>query len=176
MQECFKKYPDIYGAELADDEDGAPTPDFGDEQPSGEPTTAEVKSNGELARETKDKTAADATKSDDSQKPAESKTPAKTTSTSTDSAQKPAVDAHRDAEPKSDAETASSGSRMVQDVATPIEKPVNDKYWQDMHKSEIQKKEVTVGITQAHDATAANEEIKHIERQEVAKKNAEKKQ
>ncbi|CAF3452309.1 hypothetical protein FGSG_02455 [Fusarium graminearum PH-1] len=176
MQECFKKYPDIYGAELADDEDGAPTPDFGDEQPSGEPTTAEVKSNGELARETKDKTAADATKFDDSQKPAESKTPAKTTSTSTDSAQKPAVDAHRDAEPKSDAETASSGSRMVQDVAIPIEKPVNDKYWQDMHKSEVQKKEVTVGITQAHDATAANEEIKHIERQEAAKKNAEKKQ
>ncbi|KAH6889387.1 hypothetical protein B0T10DRAFT_513882 [Thelonectria olida] len=34
MQECFKKYPDIYGAELADDEDGAPTPDFGDEQPA----------------------------------------------------------------------------------------------------------------------------------------------
>ncbi|KAF4467827.1 mitochondrial intermembrane space import and assembly 40, partial [Fusarium albosuccineum] len=25
MQECFKKYPEIYGAELADDEDGAPT-------------------------------------------------------------------------------------------------------------------------------------------------------
>ncbi|KAK7398408.1 Oxidoreductase [Neonectria punicea] len=37
MQECFKKYPEIYGAELADDEDGAPTPDFGDdEQPVGE--------------------------------------------------------------------------------------------------------------------------------------------
>ncbi|KAJ4327667.1 Oxidoreductase [Fusarium piperis] len=34
MQECFKKYPEIYGAELADDEDGAPTPDFGDEQPA----------------------------------------------------------------------------------------------------------------------------------------------
>ncbi|RSL72044.1 hypothetical protein CEP53_001298 [Fusarium sp. AF-6] len=33
MQECFKKYPEIYGAELADDEDGPPTPDFGDEQP-----------------------------------------------------------------------------------------------------------------------------------------------
>lgn len=36
MQECFKQYPEIYGAELADDEDGAPppdTPDFGDEQP-----------------------------------------------------------------------------------------------------------------------------------------------
>ncbi|KPM38037.1 Mitochondrial intermembrane space import and assembly protein 40 [Neonectria ditissima] len=52
MQECFKKYPEIYGAELADDEDGAPTPDFGDEQPTadaqktkGEPagaTTGEV--------------------------------------------------------------------------------------------------------------------------------------
>ncbi|KAK7420432.1 Oxidoreductase [Neonectria magnoliae] len=36
MQECFKKYPEIYGAELADDEDGAPTPDFGDEQPVGD--------------------------------------------------------------------------------------------------------------------------------------------
>ncbi|RSM09991.1 Mitochondrial intermembrane space import and assembly protein 40 [Fusarium ambrosium] len=34
MQECFKKYPEIYGAELADDEDGPPTPDFGDEQPA----------------------------------------------------------------------------------------------------------------------------------------------
>ncbi|UZP35259.1 hypothetical protein NXS19_003075 [Fusarium pseudograminearum] len=175
MQECFKKYPDIYGAELADDEDGAPTPDFGDEQPSGEPATAEVKSNGEPARETIDKAAADATKFDDSQKPAESKTLAKT-STSTDSAQKPAVDAHRDAEPKSDVETASSESRMVQDVAIPIEKPVNDKYWQDMHKSEVPKRDITAGITQAHDATAANEEIKHIERQEAAKKNAEKKQ
>ncbi|KAF7554601.1 hypothetical protein G7Z17_g2806 [Cylindrodendrum hubeiense] len=31
MQECFKKYPEIYGAELADDEDG---PDFGEEEPS----------------------------------------------------------------------------------------------------------------------------------------------
>lgn len=32
MQECFKKYPEIYGAELADDgEDGAPVPDFGEE-------------------------------------------------------------------------------------------------------------------------------------------------
>ncbi|KAH6989137.1 hypothetical protein BKA56DRAFT_629043 [Ilyonectria sp. MPI-CAGE-AT-0026] len=34
MQECFKKYPEIYGAELADDEDGAPTPDFGDDEPA----------------------------------------------------------------------------------------------------------------------------------------------
>ncbi|KAI5456986.1 hypothetical protein BGZ63DRAFT_408451 [Mariannaea sp. PMI_226] len=35
MQECFKKYPEIYGAELADDEDGVPppdTPEFDDEQ------------------------------------------------------------------------------------------------------------------------------------------------
>jgi intermembrane space import and assembly protein 40 len=170
MQECFKKYPDIYGAELADDEDGAPTPDFGDEQPSGAPTTAEFKSDGEPAREFGEKAAADTTKSDDSQepaeskpaesKPAESKTPTKTTSIST----------------KSDTEAASSGSRMVQDVATPIEEPVNDKYWQDKHKTEVPKKEVIAPITQAHDATAANDEIKIIERQEAAKKKAEKKQ
>ncbi|KAL6921300.1 hypothetical protein ACHAPO_008178 [Fusarium lateritium] len=170
MQECFKKYPDIYGAELADDEDGAPTPDFGDEQPSGAPATAEFKSDGEPAREFGEKAAADTTKSDDSQKPSESKpadskpaaskTPAKTTSTST----------------KSDTKPASSGSRMVQDVATPTEEPVNDKYWQDMHKSEVSKKEVIAPVTQAHDATAANEEIKIIERQEAAKKKTEKKQ
>jgi intermembrane space import and assembly protein 40 len=65
---------------------------------------------------------------------------------------------------------------MVQDVATPIEEPVNDKYWQDMHKSEVPKKEIAVEPTQAHDATAANEEIKIIEKQEAAKKKAEKKQ
>ncbi|KAH7246921.1 hypothetical protein B0J15DRAFT_402042 [Fusarium solani] len=33
MQKCFKKYPDVYGAELADDAEGGPTPDVGDEQP-----------------------------------------------------------------------------------------------------------------------------------------------
>ncbi|RGP61581.1 mitochondrial intermembrane space import and assembly protein 40 [Fusarium sporotrichioides] len=172
MQECFKKYPDIYGAELADDEDGAPTPDFGDEQPSGAPTTAEFKSDGEPAREFGDKAAADTTKSGDSQKPTESKTPAKTTSTSTNSAEKSTKKSAK----KPDAEPASSGSRMVQDVATPIEEPVNDKYWQDMHKSDVPKQEVNVGVTQAHDATAANEEIKIIEKQEAAKKKAEKKQ
>lgn len=43
MQECFKKYPEIYGAELADDEDGAPTPDFGDEQPMTDAPKTTVK-------------------------------------------------------------------------------------------------------------------------------------
>ncbi|RMJ13604.1 Mitochondrial intermembrane space import and assembly protein 40 [Fusarium kuroshium] len=42
MQECFKKYPEIYGAELADDEDGAPTPDFGDEQPAQKTSTEPI--------------------------------------------------------------------------------------------------------------------------------------
>lgn len=36
MQECFRKYPEIYGAELADDEDAEP--DFGEDAP--EPTDA----------------------------------------------------------------------------------------------------------------------------------------
>lgn len=31
MQECFRKYPEIYGAELADEEDAEP--DFGEETP-----------------------------------------------------------------------------------------------------------------------------------------------
>ncbi|KAI8656824.1 Mitochondrial intermembrane space import and assembly protein 40 [Fusarium sp. Ph1] len=33
MQECFKKYPDVYGAELVDGAEGDPTPTVGDEQP-----------------------------------------------------------------------------------------------------------------------------------------------
>lgn len=217
MQECFKKYPEIYGAELADDEDGAPTPDFGDEQPSGAPTTAEFKSDGAPAREFGEKAAADTTKSGDSKKTPEPKTstPPKNTSTSSKSAtasskstkepakttKEPAGDSQRTAEYKSDGEPArefghkaaadttqtssqsetnsvASGSRMVQDVATPIEEPVNEKYWQDMHKSKVAKQDIVMEPTQAHDATAANEEIKIIEKEEAAKKKkeAEKKQ
>ncbi|KAM6516135.1 Oxidoreductase [Fusarium falciforme] len=33
MQECFNKYPDVYGAELADDAEDNPPPGVGDEQP-----------------------------------------------------------------------------------------------------------------------------------------------
>ncbi|RSL67406.1 hypothetical protein CEP51_012651 [Fusarium floridanum] len=33
MQECFKKYPEVYGAELADDAEDDPTSSAGDEQP-----------------------------------------------------------------------------------------------------------------------------------------------
>ncbi|RSM15387.1 hypothetical protein CDV31_004977 [Fusarium ambrosium] len=42
MQECFKKYPEVYGAELADDVEGDPTSGAGDEQPdtSGMPMRA----------------------------------------------------------------------------------------------------------------------------------------
>ncbi|KAJ4003560.1 Oxidoreductase [Fusarium irregulare] len=167
MQECFKKYPEIYGAELADDEEGAPTPDFGDEQPSGAPTTAEFKSDGAPAREFGEKAAADTTK--DSQKTAADNTHA------TDFKKLPedssaAAEPDRQAPPRytsSEAESQSiaSGSRMVQDVATPIEEPVNQKYWQDMHETKVPKKDVAVEPVQAHDATAANEEIKVIEKQ-----------
>lgn len=34
MQECFKKYPDVYGGELTDDAEGDPVPNVGDEQPT----------------------------------------------------------------------------------------------------------------------------------------------
>ncbi|RGP78216.1 mitochondrial intermembrane space import and assembly 40 [Fusarium longipes] len=162
MQECFKKYPDIYGAELADDEDGAPTPDFGDEQPSGAPTTAEFKSDGEPAREFGSKAAADTVQTSN----------AKTTSQDSSS---PAEEESRSIASEAKSQPATSESRMVQDVATPIQEPVNEKYWQDMHKSEVPKKDIAVEPAQAHDATAANEEIKIIERQEAAKKKAEKK-
>ncbi|KAM0253761.1 hypothetical protein ACHAP5_000339 [Fusarium lateritium] len=146
MQECFKKYPEIYGAELADDEDGPPTPEFGDEQPapsSQSPPAVDLKSLPE--------------DSSASAEPDE-QAPPRTTS--------------NEAEKQSNI----TGSRKVQDVATPVEKPNNPELWQDMHKSDVPKKQVAIEPYQAHDATAANEEIKIIERQEAAKKKAEKKQ
>ncbi|KAF4966241.1 hypothetical protein FSARC_6040 [Fusarium sarcochroum] len=140
MQECFKKYPEIYGAELADDEDGAPTPDFGDEQP-----------------------AADA-----------QKTPAanlKTLPSDSSASAEPDEQAPpRLAADEAEKEAILNGSRMVQDVATPVEKPNNPDYWQDLHKSEVPKKEVAVEPSQAHDATAANAEIKVIEEEQSKKK------
>ncbi|KAF5000157.1 hypothetical protein FGRMN_1971 [Fusarium graminum] len=147
MQECFKKYPEIYGAELADDEDGAPpTPEFGDEQPapsSQSPATTDLKSISE------DSSAA--------AEPDEQAIPRSTSS-------------------EAEKHSIITGSRKVQDVATPIEKPSNPDLWQDMHKTDVPKKQVAVEPYQAHDATAANEEIKIIEKQEAAKKKAEKKQ
>ncbi|RBR24643.1 uncharacterized protein FIESC28_02576 [Fusarium coffeatum] len=216
MQECFKKYPEIYGAELADDEEGAPTPDFGDEQPSGAPTTAEFKSDGAPAREYGEKAAGDTTK--DSKKAPEPKTTSKNTSSSSKPTKKSTGGAPTTAEFKSDgaparefgekaaadttgashfnklsedtsaasepdqqapprytsseaeSQSIASGSRMVQDVATPIEEPVNQKFWQDMHETRVPKKDVAVEPVQAHDATAANEEIKVIEKQKKAEK------
>jgi intermembrane space import and assembly protein 40 len=47
---------------------------------------------------------------------------------------------------------------------------VNQKYWQDMHETKVPKKDVAVEPVQAHDATAANEEIKVIEKQKKAEK------
>lgn len=141
MQECFKKYPEIYGAELADDEDGAPTPDFGDEQPAGDAQ----------------KTPA-----------ADLKTLPTDSSASADHDQQAPP---RLAADEAEKEAISNGSRKVQDVATPIEKPNNPDYWQDLHKSDVPKKDVAVEPSQAHDATAANAEIKIIE-QEQAKKKA----
>ncbi|KAJ4260417.1 Oxidoreductase [Fusarium torreyae] len=141
MQECFKKYPEIYGAELADDEDGAPTPDFGDEQPAGDAQ----------------KTPA-----------ADLKTLPSDPSASADHDQQAPP---RLAADEAEKEAISNGSRKVQDVATPIEKPNNPDYWQDLHKSDVPKKDVAVEPSQAHDATAANAEIKIIE-QEQAKKKA----
>lgn len=43
MQECFKKYPDVYGGELTDDAEGDPKPNLDDEQPdtSGVPMKAQ---------------------------------------------------------------------------------------------------------------------------------------
>ncbi|KAL2670710.1 hypothetical protein Neosp_014509 [[Neocosmospora] mangrovei] len=43
MQECFKKYPDVYGGELTEDAEGDPSPNLGDEQPdtSSMPTKAQ---------------------------------------------------------------------------------------------------------------------------------------
>ncbi|KAM5354147.1 hypothetical protein ACJ41O_000797 [Fusarium nematophilum] len=116
MQECFKKYPEIYGAELADDEDGAPTPDFGDEQPAQKTAAAE---------------------------PSQA--------------------------PEAEKEATLNGSRAVQDVATPVDKNSEP---QEVPKVEVPMKEVDVEPTQAHDATAANAQIKVIE-QEAAQKKAE---
>ncbi|KAI8713386.1 Mitochondrial intermembrane space import and assembly protein 40 [Fusarium sp. LHS14.1] len=43
MQECFKKYPDVYGGELTDGAEGDPAPNVGDELPdtSGVPMKAQ---------------------------------------------------------------------------------------------------------------------------------------
>ncbi|KAF5664548.1 mitochondrial intermembrane space import assembly 40 [Fusarium denticulatum] len=152
MQECFKKYPEIYGAELADDEEGAPTPDFGDEHPAPDARNAPAT----------DKAPATDFKSlpEDSSAAAEPDQQAPPRATSSEA----------------EKETLVNGSRKVQDVATPIEKPHNPELWQDMHKSEIPVKEVFVEPSQAHDATAANAEIKIIEQEREAKKKAEKKQ
>lgn len=53
MQECFKKYPEIYGSELADDEDDEAPADLGSEapladrqQPRDTPAELDVKDNG----------------------------------------------------------------------------------------------------------------------------------
>ncbi|KAF4450264.1 Mitochondrial intermembrane space import and assembly protein 40 [Fusarium austroafricanum] len=146
MQECFKKYPEIYGAELADDEDGAPTPDFGDEQP-----------------------AVDAQKTpatDPKSLPENS-----SASTELDQQAPPRAASHED-----EKEAIVNGSRKVQDVATPIEKPNRPELWQDLHKADVPEKEVFVEPSQAHDATAANAEIKVIEQEREAKKKAGKKQ
>ncbi|KAF5560283.1 mitochondrial intermembrane space import assembly 40 [Fusarium phyllophilum] len=151
MQECFKKYPEIYGAELADDEEGTPTPDFGDEQPAPD------------ARKT----------------PATDKAPA-TDFKSLPEDSSAAAEPDQQAPPRAtsneaEKETLVNGSRKVQDVATPIEKPHNPELWQDTHKTEVLVKEVFVEPSQAHDATAANAEIKVIEQERDAKE-AEKKQ
>ncbi|KAF5614410.1 mitochondrial intermembrane space import and assembly 40 [Fusarium subglutinans] len=151
MQECFKKYPEIYGAELADDEEGAPTPDFGDEQP-----------------------APDARKA-----PATDKAPAadsKSLPENSSAAAELDEQAPRTTSSEAEKETLVNGSRKVQDVATPIEKPHNPELWQDMHKTKVPVKEVFVEPSQAHDATAANAEIKIIEQEREAKKKAETKQ
>ncbi|KAF4341321.1 mitochondrial intermembrane space import and assembly 40 [Fusarium beomiforme] len=152
MQECFKKYPDIYGAELADDEEGAPTPEFDDEQPGP---------NVKKAPETEKDPV-----TDNKPLPTES-------SSSAESDQKAAPRATPNETEKG---AIVNGSRKVQDVATPIEKPHNPDLWQDMHKTEVPAKEIFVEPTQAHDATAANAEIKIIEQEREAKKKAEKKQ
>ncbi|KAG5665770.1 hypothetical protein KAF25_009895 [Fusarium avenaceum] len=146
MQECFKKYPEIYGAELADDEDGPPTPEFDDEQPAPSPQSAPA---------------------------VDSKSPPKDSSTSVKpDEQAPSLATSNEAEKQAN----TTDTRKVQDVATPVEKPSNPDLWQDMHKSDVPKKQVAVEPSQAHDATAANEEIKIAEKQEAAKKEAEKKQ
>jgi intermembrane space import and assembly protein 40 len=146
MQECFKKYPEIYGAELADDEDGPPTPEFGDEQPAPNTQSTPAVDFKSLP--------------EDSSASAEPDQQAPPRATSNEAEKQSIV----------------TGSRKVQDVATPVEKPSNPDLWQDMHKSDVPKKPVAIEPYQAHDATAANEEIKIIEKQEAAKKKAEKKQ
>jgi mitochondrial intermembrane space import and assembly protein 40 len=146
MQECFKKYPEIYGAELADDEDGAPTPDFGDEQPAPDAQKVPATDFKSLP--------------EDSSAAAEPDQQAPPRATSNEAEKEALV----------------IESRKVQDVATPIEKPHNPELWQDMHKTEVPVKEVFVEPSQAHDATAANAEIEIIEREREAKKKAAKKQ
>ncbi|KAH6968975.1 hypothetical protein DER45DRAFT_36064 [Fusarium avenaceum] len=150
MQECFKKYPEIYGAELADDEDGPPTPEFDDEQPAPSSQSAPAV--------------------DSKSTPKDSSTSAKPDE------QAPSRATSNEAEKQAEKQANTTDARKVQDVATPVEKPSNPDLWQDMHKSDVPKKQVAVEPSQAHDATAANEEIKIIEKQEAAKKEAEKKQ
>ncbi|KAH7262528.1 hypothetical protein BKA59DRAFT_505551 [Fusarium tricinctum] len=168
MQECFKKYPEIYGAELADDEDGPPTPEFDNEQPASSSQSAPVVGS----------------KSQPGDSPASAPKPK--TAPAVDFKSLP-EDSSASAEPdeqappratSNEAEKQSiiTGSRKVQDVATPVEEPSNPDLWQDMHKSDVPKKLVVVEPNLAHDATAANEEVKMIEKQEAAKKKAEKKQ
>ncbi|KAF5020234.1 hypothetical protein F66182_7751 [Fusarium sp. NRRL 66182] len=158
MQECFKKYPEIYGAELADDEDGPPTPDFGDEQPAADAEQALAQKVPAADEKTSKKLSADAT------------TPSGDTSASAEpDEQAPA----RLASNEPEKQAILNGSRKVQDVATPIEEPTNEKYWQDMHKTEVPKKDVVVEPVQAHDATSANDAIKVIDEREAEKKSDE---
>lgn len=71
MQECFRQYPDIYGAELADDEE----PDFGEDASEGAPAEKTVGQDQPTEKNTAEKTLEVATKAPESDKSEEQAKP-----------------------------------------------------------------------------------------------------